>query len=164
MSWRSLLPSVIKAGLVLSIALSGMSFSAHDAEARRGGKFRSSKEHATKEHSDRSSDHDGAAKRKSDEEHDGQGADSSGGTYVPGVRVRSREAARGAETASDAEDPTAPKALPRPRVFTVKPVEDIDVPGCPTGMICTVCLAGCEGDIGAIVDAQTKTPIPRPRH
>ncbi len=159
MSWRSLLPSVIRAGLILSIALPGVSISIHDAEARRGGKVRTSKEHT-----DRASDRDGAAKHKSDEEHDGQGADGSGGTYVPGIRVRSREAARGAETASDAEDPSAPKALPRPRVFTVKPVEDIDVPGCPTGMICTVCLAGCEGDIGAIVDAQTKSPIPRPRH
>lgn len=164
MSWRSLLPFVIRAGLVLSIALSGMSFSAHDAEARRGGKFRSSKTHTTKEHKDHSSDHDGAAKRKSDEEHAGQGADSSGGAYVPSVRVRSREAARGAETASDADDPTAPKALPRARVLTVAPVQDLEVAGCPTGMICTVCLAGCEGDIGAIVDAQTKTPIPRPRH
>lgn len=162
MSWRSLLPSVIRAGLTLSIAISAMSISFHDAEARRGGKVRSSSEHHTTK--DRSSDHEGAAKRKSDEEHDGQGADSSGGTFVPGIRVRSREAARGAETSSDAEDPSAPKALPRPRVFTVKPVEDIDVPGCPTGMICTVCLAGCEGDIGAIVDAQTKTPMPRPRH
>jgi hypothetical protein len=157
MSWRSLLPSILKAGLVLSIALSGMTLSIDDAEARRGGKFRSSKPHK-----DQASEHD-AAKRKADEERDGQGADSSGGTYVPGIRVRSREAARGAETASDADDPTAPKALPRPRVVTVKPVEDLDVPGCPTGMICTVCLAGCEGDIGAIVDAQIKTPIPRPR-
>ena len=157
MSWRSLLPSVIKAGLVLSIALSGMTVGIDDAEARRGGKFRSSKTHK-----DHAPEHD-AAKRKADEEHGEQGADSSGGTYVPGIRVRSREAARGAETASDADDPTAPKALPRPRVFTVKPVEDLDVPGCPTSMICTVCLAGCEGDIGAIVDAQIKTPIPRPR-
>lgn len=164
MSWRSLLPSLIRGGLVLSIALTGMTFSVHDAEARRGGKFRSSNEHTTKDHKDHSSDHDGAAKRKSDEEHDGHGADSSGGTHVPGIRVRSREAARGAETASDADDPTAPKSLPRPRVFTVKPVEDIDVPGCPNGMICTVCLAGCDGDIGSIVDSQARTPIPTPRH
>jgi hypothetical protein len=162
MSWRSLLPSAIRGGIVLSVALSGITFSVHDAEARRGGRFHSSK-HVTKEHKDHSSDHD-AAKRKSDEEHDGQGADSSGGTYVPGIRVRSREAARGAETASDADDPTAPKALPRPRVLTVKPIEDLDVAGCPTGMICTVCLAGCDGDIGGIVGAQNKTPIPRPRH
>lgn len=159
MSWRSLLPAVIRAGLVLSIALSGMTLSVHDAEARRGGKVRSSSEHK-----DHSSSHDSATKRgKSDEQHDGQGADSSGGTYVPGVRVRSREAARGAETASDAEDPTAPKALPRNRVFTVKPVEDLEVAGCATGMICTVCLAGCSGDIGSIVDSQVKTPIPRVR-
>ena len=159
MSWRSLLPAVIRAGLVLSIAFSGMTLSVDDAEARRGGKVRSSSEHK-----DHSSSHDATTKRgKSEEEHGGQGADNSGGVYVPGVRVRSREAARGAETASDAEDPTAPKALPRNRVFTVKPVEDLEVAGCSTGMICTVCLAGCSGDIGSIVDSQIKTPIPQTR-
>jgi hypothetical protein len=29
-------------------------------------------------------------------------------------------------------------------------------------MICTVCLAGCDSDVGSIVDAQVKTPIPMP--
>lgn len=159
MSWRSVLTTAIRASLVVAVAISGVTFSVGDAEARRGGKVRTSKDHK-----DHSSSQDATTKRgKTEEEHDGQGADSSGGTYVPGVRVRSREATRGAETASDADDPTAPKALPRNRVFTVKPVEDLEVSGCPTGMICTVCLAGCDGDIGAIVDAQVKTPIPRPR-
>ncbi len=160
MSWRLVLTAVVRVGLVIFVALSGMAFSISDAEARRGGKVRASKDH--------SSSQDGAtSQRKSHDEqhHDGQGADSSSGTsgvtYVP--RVRSREAARGAETASDAEDPTSPKGLPRNRVQTVKPVEDLDVAGCPTGMICTVCLAGCQGEIGSIVDAQMKTPIPRPR-
>ncbi len=159
MSWRLVLTTAVRVSLVISVALSGMAFSISDAEARRGGKVRTSK--------DQSSSQDGTTtKRKSDEEHhDGQGADSSGGTsggtYVP--RVRSREAARGAETASDAEDPTSPKALPRNRVLTVKPVEDLEVAGCPTGMICTVCIAGCQDEIGGIVNAQAKTPIPRPR-
>lgn len=155
MSWRSALPAIVRLGLVLSIALSGMTFSVDHAEARRGGKFHSSKEHSTS--------HDHSTKRKTDEEYGGQGADSSGGTYVPSVRVRSREASRGSATSSDANDPSAPSALPRPRIMTVKPVEDLDVPGCPTGMICTVCLAGCASDIGGIIDAQTKTPIPKPR-
>lgn len=159
MSWRLVLTTAVRVSLVISVALSGMTFSISDAEARRGGKVRTSK--------DQSSSQDGTTtKRKSDEEHhDAQGADSSGGTsggtYVP--RVRSREAARGAETASDAEDPTSPKALPRNRVLTVKPVEDLEVADCPTGMICTVCIAGCQGEIGSIVNAQAKTPIPRPR-
>jgi len=159
MSWRLVLTTAVRVSLVISVALSGMAFSISDAEARRGGKVRTSKDQSSSQDST-------TTKRKSDEEHhDGQGADSSGGTsggtYVP--RVRSREAARGAETASDAEDPTSPKALPRNRVVTVKPVEDLEVAGCPTGMICTVCIAGCQGEIGSIVNAQTKTPIPRPR-
>lgn len=161
MSWRSMLTAVVRAGLVLAVAISGMTFSGGDAEARRGGGkvIRAPKEHSSS-HQDSTT-----TKRKADEEHHGDGADSSGGTspgvYIP--RVRSRESARGAETASDAEDPTAPKALPRNRVLTVKPVEDLDVAGCPTGMICTVCLAGCSGDSGSIVDSQVKTPIPQPR-
>lgn len=160
MSWRLVLSTAVRVSLVISVALSGMTFSVSDAEARRGGKVRTSKDQSSSQDST-------TTKRKSDDEnhHGEQGADSSGGasggTYVP--RVRSREAARGAETASDAEDPTSPKALPRNRVQTVRPVEDLDVPGCPTGMICTVCLAGCQGDIGSIVNAQTKTPIPQPR-
>jgi len=161
MSWRSMLTAVVRASLVLAVAISGMTFSGGDAEARRGGGkvIRAPKEHSSS-HQDCTT-----TKRKADEEHHGDGADSSGGTspgvYIP--RVRSRESARGAETASDAEDPTAPKALPRNRVLTVKPVEDLDVAGCPTDMICTVCLAGCSGDSGSIVDAQVKTPIPQPR-
>jgi len=156
MSWRSALQAVIRLGLVLSVAVSGMTFAAHDAEARRGGKVRTVKERA--DHHD-----DASTRRHSDDEHGArQGAEgSSGGTYIP--RVRSRAATRGAETASDAEDPTAPKGLPRTRVLTVGPAQDLDVPGCPTGMICTVCLAGCAGDIGSIVDSQVKTPIPRSR-
>jgi hypothetical protein len=159
MSWRLVLTTAVRVSLIISVALSGMTFSISDAEARRGGKVRT--------HKDQSSSHDSTTtNRKSDEEHhEGQGADSSGGTsgvtLVP--RVRSREAARGAETTSDAEDPTSPKALPRNRVLTVKPVEDLEVAGCPTGMICTVCIAGCQGEIGSIVNAQIKTPIPRPR-
>jgi hypothetical protein len=42
MSWRSALRAVIRLGVISAVALSGMSFSADDAEARRGGKVRSS--------------------------------------------------------------------------------------------------------------------------
>jgi hypothetical protein len=156
MSCRAVLQAVVRLGLVLSVALSGMTFAANDAEARRGGKVRTVKE--------RTNSHDDAStRRKSDDDHGAQqGADGSSGTYIP--RVRSREAARGAETASDAEDPTAPRGLPRNRALTVGPDQDLDVPGCSTGMMCTVCLAGCAGDIGSIVDSQVKTPIPRSRY
>ncbi len=158
MSWRPMLSAVTRISLVLAIALSGMAFNTDDAEARRGGKFRSSKERAT-------SHDDATTKRKSDEEHDAHGADGSGVTYVPGVRVRSREAARGdAETATDASGLPVSRRVPRASTMSVRTVPDIDVPGCPTGMICTVCLAGCQGDIGGIVDAQTKTPPPLQHH
>jgi hypothetical protein len=146
--------AVFRLGLIASVALSSMSFSADDAEARRGGKVRSSKERST------SDDH--STKPKSDEQHDAHGADdaSSGGMSVP--RVRSREATRGSDdTVSDAADgmPSPRRHTPHARAVSV-PVQDLDVPGCPTGMICTVCLAGCPSDIGGIVDAQAKTPVP----
>lgn len=156
MSWRPVLQAVVRLGLVLSVALSGMTFAANDAEARRGGKVRTVKERAN-------SHDDASTRRKSDDDHGAQqGADGSSGTYIP--RVRSREATRGAETATDAENPTTPRALPRTRDLSVGPARDLDVTGCPTGMICTVCLAGCSGDIGSIVDSQVKTPIPRSRY
>ena len=152
MSWRSALRAVFRLGVISSVALSGMSFSADDAEARRGGKVRSAKERST------SDDH--STKRKSDEQHDAHGADDAGGSYVP--RVRSRGAARSSdETANDAGGLPSPRRYtPRPRAASAVPVQDIEVPGCPTGMICTVCLAGCSGDIGGIVNAQTRTPVP----
>lgn len=158
MSWRFMLRTVVRASLVLSVALSGMTFAADDAEARRGGKVRTTKE--------RTSDHDSTTtKSKSDESHDAHGADGSpGGVYVP--RVRSREAARGdAATATDADGQLPPRRrTSRARAMSVKPIEDIEVPGCPTGKMCTVCLAGCTAEIGGIVDAQVKTPPPKPRH
>jgi hypothetical protein len=170
MSWRSALRAVIRLGVISAVALSGMSFSADDAEARRGGKVRSSHErkpqerstsddHSTKRKSDEQHD-DHATKRKSDEQHDAQGADDAGGTSVP--RVRSRGAARTSDdTATDAGGlPSPQRSTPRPRAAQAMPVQDIEVSGCPTGMICTVCLAGCSGDIGGIVNAQNKTPVP----
>jgi hypothetical protein len=82
------------------------------------------------------------------------------------VRVRSREAARGdAETTTDAK-----RAAPRHGYSPIPAAgpataanQDIDVAGCGAGMICTVCLAGCDGSINSIVDAEPKTPRPKSR-
>jgi hypothetical protein len=156
MSWRSVMGAASRLALVMSVAISGVSFTIDDAEARRGGKVRTIKE--------RMSDQDSpASKRKPDGDHDARGADDHGGTYVPGVRVRSHEAARGAETATDA-DATSARRRPPARAMSVRPLQDLDVPGCPTGMICTVCLAGCQSDVGGIVNAQPKTPLPERRY
>ncbi|OJU22162.1 MAG: hypothetical protein BGN89_03130 [Alphaproteobacteria bacterium 64-6] len=154
MSWRVSLQVLIRLGLVLSVALSTVTFGADDAEARRG-KVRTVKERATN-HDDASS------RRKSDDNHGAQSSDGSGGTYVP--RVRSREATHGsAETATDSSGLPTPRRLPRPHAQSTRPFQDIEVPGCPEGMICTVCLAGChQDDVGAIVDAQPKMPRPEP--
>lgn len=154
MSRRLSLLVVIRLGLVLSVALSAVTFGADDAEARRG-KVRTVKERATN-HDDTSS------RRKSDDDHGAQGSDSSGGAYVP--RVRRREAAHGSgETATDSGGLPAPRRLQRPHAQPARPFQDIEVPGCPEGMICTVCLAGCNGDdVGAIVDAQPRVPRPEP--
>jgi hypothetical protein len=153
MSLRIALQAVIRLAIAAGVGLTAVTFSADDAEARRGGKVRMTKERATS--------HDATTKRKSDD-HDEQGADNSGGTYVP--RVRSREASRSqSETTTDAGS-----ASPR-RAGTPSPIpaatldKDIDVPGCAAGMICTVCLAGCDGSINRIVDAQPMTPRPKPR-
>ena len=157
MSWRAVLQAVFRLGIVLSVALSGstfgVTFGAGDADAR-GARVRTVKERAT-------SQGETPTRRKSDE-HDAQGADGSSGAYVP--RVRSREAARGSESSTDAYDPLAPPRLPPAHAMSVRPFQDLDVPGCATGMICTVCLAGCSGEIGGIVDSQSKTLAPEPRH
>lgn len=155
MSWRSALQAVIRLALVLSVALAGMTCATDDAEARRGGKVRTIKERA-------SSHDDASTRRKSDEDHTTSGADSSGGTYIPVPRVRSREAARGSAETPVTDGLPAPRHLPAAAAMSQRPLQDIDVPGCPTGMICTVCLAGCSGEAGDIVDVQSKIPAPEP--
>ncbi len=122
---RPALKLVVQFGLVISIALFAMTFAPSDAEARRGGKVRTSSEHSTPRDTSEQS-------RKAHDEND-DGASSS--TPIPGVRVRSREAARG-DTATDAGAP-ARKRTPSRRAATIALEKDIDVPGCPTGMICT---------------------------
>lgn len=144
---------VIQLGLVISIAVFAMTFGTGDAEARRGGKVRSSKEHSTPRDSSETS------RKSQDDATDG----ASSSTPIPGVRVRSREAARG-DTATDA-GPAARRRSYGGRAAAMEPEKDLDVAGCPTGMICTVCLAGCGGgSSGVIVDAQPKTPPPQARH
>jgi hypothetical protein len=156
MSVRSLLRAVARLAIVASVALSGVTFGADDAEARRGGKVRSSSSH-TKPHDG------GEATRKTGDTEDGSAA-SHGGSYVPGVRVRSRETSRGGETTTDAGRAASRRQSPIPAGASgMNAIKDIDVPGCAPGMICTVCLAGCEGSVNSIVDAQVKTPEPRSR-
>lgn len=147
MFWRRVLQAVCRLAVVLAVALSGISFGADEAEAKRI-KVRSSKDHATT--------HDGqSAARKSHGEDDAASPDVS---YVP--RVRSREAARSdPSNASDAGGASVRPRSPARRAAARAPEKEIDVPGCPTGMICTVCLAGCDGASGAIIDAQPKTPM-----
>jgi len=80
--------------------------------------------------------------------------------------VRSREASRGtSETKSDASSATSRRGhalLPATGAQTAAN-RDIDVPGCAAGMICTVCLAGCDGSVDSIIDEQPMTPRPKPR-
>ena len=161
---RAALPAVVRLCLVVSVVLSGMTFGPDDAEARRGGKFRSSKSHS-KTHDDAKQHDAGETTRKSDHDEDGAAA-SSGGSHVPGVRVRSREASRGeADATTDANRAASRHHYsPIPAAGRVSAaIQDIDVPGCMAGMICTVCLAGCDGSINSIVNAQPKTPRPKPR-
>ena len=164
MSLRSPLRAFVRLAVIASIVLSGVTFGADDAEARRGGKVRSSSSH-TKPH-DSAKQHDGGeATRKSGDTEDGSAA-SHGGSYVPGVRVRSREASRGGnETTTDAGGAASRRSqsLVPAAGSGMTASKDIDVPGCAAGMMCTVCLAGCDGSINAIVDAQVKTPEPKSR-
>jgi hypothetical protein len=155
MSMGTALQAVIRLAIAAAVVLSGVTFTTDDAEARRGGKVRTTKERTT--------GHDDAATKRKPDEHEAQGAGDSGGAYVP--RVRSRAASRGpSESTTDAG--TASRragisgATPPPAAAADK---DIDVPGCAAGMICTVCLAGCDGSINSIVDAQPMTPRPKPR-
>lgn len=156
MSMGTALKAVIRLAIAAAVVLSGVTFTTDDAEARRGGKVRTSNERTT--------GHDDAATKRKADEHEAQGADDSSGAYVP--RVRSRAASRGpSESTTDAGSPPSRRpgisgATPPTAVAADK---DIDVPGCAAGMICTVCLAGCDGSINSIVDAQPMTPRPKPR-
>ncbi len=150
MSWRSVVRAAVRLGVVVSVALAGLTFATDDAEAR-GGKVRSAPHQS----------HQGdAPSRKSDSAEQGH---NSGATYVPVPRVRSRDASRGEG------NPTtdAGAAMARRPMFAgpIAPIsdKDLDVDGCADGMICTVCVAGCYGDAGEIVDAQTKPPVLKPR-
>ncbi len=150
MSWRCMVRAGVRLGIVVSLALAGLTFGSEDAEARRGGKVRSS----THQSQDGSS---------SSHKPGGDGAEGARHHYTPVPRVRSRDASRGeGAAASDAGSATfrQPMYGRPPQAIAGK---DIEVDGCAEGMICTVCLAGCSGDIGGIVDAQVRTPMPKPR-
>lgn len=56
---------------------------------------------------------------------------------------------------AEAGGPVRAQAVVKAKPIQSKPKE-IDVPGCSTGMICTVCLAGCNGAVNVIVHAVPK--------
>jgi hypothetical protein len=63
-------------------------------------------------------------------------------------------------TASSSGDAAAPVAraqsVVKAKAAKVSKPADIEVPGCSPGMICTVCLAGCNGAVNVIVHAVPK--------
>ena len=88
---------------------------------------------------------------------------------APVVRTinRNKEEKTTEEPAAQAEDATASsdneaatpvaraQAVIKSKAAKVIP-KDIEVPGCSPGMICTVCLAGCNGAVNVIVHAVPK--------
>lgn len=151
MSWRFAARSAVRVTVIVSVALAGMTFGADDADARRGGRVRS----APHQSQDRA-----ALPHKPDGAENGENA---GRTFTPVPRVRSRDASHGeSSTAADAGNSVARRPLWAGPVAPLAD-RDLDVEGCNDGMICTVCLAGCYGDVGGIVDTQVKTPMPEPR-
>ena len=153
MSWRSGIQAAVRLGVAASLALAGVTFASDDAEARRGGgKIRSAPQ----------STFDAAPQsRKPDRD----SAESSGPAYVPVPRVRSHEASHGeGSTTTDAINPAlAPQPrLAAPAALDQPDEKDIEVAGCAEGMICTVCIAGCDGEVGRIVHTQVRIPMSRP--
>ena len=161
---RPAVRAVIRFAIIASVFLLGTTFGAHDADARRGGKVRSSHSHSKPHDSTKHHDGSESTTRKSGDGEEGSGV-SSGMSHVPGVRVRSREASRETgDTKTDA-DTTAHRSM-SPMLSSGSgsaTKSAIDVTGCGVGMICTVCLAGCDGPVNEIVDAQVRTPEPKVR-
>ena len=162
MSLRPAMWAVFRFAIIASVVVFGSTFGAGDADARRGGKVRSSHSHSKPHDSTKHHDGSESTTRKSGDSEEGSGA-SSGMSYAPGVRVRSREASHETgETKTDAGS-TAHRSMPPMLSAGSGPATktDIDVAGCGAGMICTVCLAGCDGPVNEIVDAQVRTPEPK---
>jgi hypothetical protein len=136
MSLRSVLrvSARISIGLVLAAAALPLSYS--DAEARGGFKGKVVNAGAA-----------GARHHDASEETSSEAPDT---------------ASQDATTDAAAETPAVPAAAPlRAQAITKAPVQkiapkDADVPGCTTGMICIVCLAGCNGDVNMIVHSVPK--------
>jgi hypothetical protein len=62
---------------------------------------------------------------------------------------------------ADVDAASAPAVLPRASVAKVLKAasvvnKDDDVPGCGAGNLCTVCVAGCNGEVNAIVHSVPK--------
>jgi hypothetical protein len=94
----------------------------------------------------------------------------SAASAAPVVRTinRDKEEKTTEEPAAQAEDVTASsdneaappvaraQAVVKSKAAKVTRAKDIEVPGCSPGMICTVCLAGCNGAVNVIVHAVPK--------
>jgi hypothetical protein len=65
------------------------------------------------------------------------------------------EDATAAAEGGEAGGPVRAQAVVKTKPIQSTPKE-IDVPGCSPGMICTVCLAGCNGAVNVIVHAVPK--------
>lgn len=164
MSARPAMWAVFRFAIIASVFLLGTTLGAGDADARRGGKVRSSHSHSKPHDSTKHHDGSESTTHKSGDSEEGSGA-SSGMSYAPGVRVRSREASHETSaTKTDADTPAPLSMSPMRSAGSGSATKtDIDVAGCGAGMICTVCLAGCDGPVNEIVDAQVKTPLPKSR-
>lgn len=89
---------------------------------------------------------------------------------VPAVRTinRNQEEKKAEDAEAQAEDATAAsandaappvaraQAMVKSKAAPMSKAKDIEVPGCSPGMICTVCLAGCNGTVNVIVHSVPK--------
>lgn len=65
------------------------------------------------------------------------------------------EEAKSAESESEKAAVVTPAPVPAAPAVVLKP-QDPDVPGCSTGMLCIVCVAGCNGPTNGIIHATPK--------
>ncbi|MEZ5815823.1 MAG: hypothetical protein R3D44_01920 [Hyphomicrobiaceae bacterium] len=128
------------ASLVLGLALfaAAVPFVSGDAEARgRGGKIINAGAAAARAHSHEATDKTAA------ENPAGHEADSAVDATAPAP------AGSAASTSARAQSVT-------PATVRMSKPKDTDVPGCSPGMMCIVCLAGCNGAVNSIVHEAPK--------
>lgn len=138
----------VRAALILlfgfGVLVAAQPFGASDAEAKRGF-GRASLAGARVINRSTEKKEDGEEANQSEEDGDEEASKSSeAGT--------DGTAAVATEKAAVVTPATTPAAAP---AVVLKPL-DLDVPGCATGMMCTVCVAGCNGPTNGIVHATPK--------